>query len=83
MAIRVRIPAALQRYSRERELGSEAATVGKALSGLPTELRTRVLDDSGRLRSHLLVFVGDREAALTDPLSDGDLVEIVGAVEGG
>ena len=83
MAIRVRIPPALERYLPGRELAVEAASVGEALDALPEGLRTRVLDESGRVRSHLAIFVGERGATPADPLADGDLVEIVAAVEGG
>ena len=71
MAFRVRIPAALERYCPEREVTVEATTAEEALAALPEALRERVLDEEGRVRPHLNVFV------------EGDLVEIVAAVEGG
>ena len=71
MAIRIRIPAVLERYCPEREVTVEATTVTEALAALPEALRERVLDEAGRVRPHLIVVV------------DGDLVEIVAAVEGG
>jgi hypothetical protein len=71
MAIRIRFPAALERYCPEREITVEATTVDEALAALPEALRERVLDEAGRVRPHLIVSV------------DGDLVELVAAVEGG
>lgn len=68
----------------------EGATVAEALSALAgevPEVRKFVLDDQGRLRRHVNVFVNeamvqDRER-LSDCLADGDRVHILAAVSGG
>lgn len=68
----------------------EGATVGEALAALAGELpeiRKFVLDDQGRLRQHVNVFVNeavvqDREG-LSDGLEEGDRLYVAGAVSGG
>ena len=68
----------------------EGATVREALAALAGELpeiRKFVLDDQGRLRRHVNVFVNeavvhDRER-LSDCLEEGDRLYVVGAVSGG
>ena len=68
----------------------EGTTVAEALSALAGEvpqIRKFVLDDQGRLRRHVNVFVNeamvrDRER-LSDCLADGDRVHILAAVSGG
>ena len=88
VAVRVKIPRALERYVPQRdlpqrEIAVEATTVREALEALPGELRARVLDGRGALFPHLLLFLNDEEAEVDGVLGDNDLVEIVGAVEGG
>ena len=68
----------------------EGATVAEALSALAgevPEVRKFVLDDQGRLRRHVNIFVNeavvhDRER-LSDCLEEGDRLYVVGAVSGG
>lgn len=68
----------------------EGATVAEALSALAGELpqiRKFVLDDQGRLRRHVNVFVNEAmvrdRKRLSDGLADGDRVHILAAVSGG
>jgi MoaD family protein len=91
MPVTVKIPAALRGYTgRQGELGVEARTVGEAVAGLADsfpDLRTHLLDDEGRLRSFVNVFVGGRSikgtGGLDTPLSDGDVITLVPAIAGG
>ena len=47
-------------------------------------LRFRVVDEQGRIRKHMRIFVGmDRVDALDRPLRPGDEVLIFGALSGG
>lgn len=50
-------------------------------------LRSYLLDDQGRLRQHVAVYINDRLVAdrdrLTDPVADGDEVFVFQALSGG
>ncbi len=68
----------------------EGATVRAALDavfGANPRLRSYVLDDQGRLRQHVNVFVNDRpvadRAGLADPVSAADEVFVLQALSGG
>ena len=87
----IRIPTPLRGYTDGAdELVVEGATVGEVLGRLGAEhegLLARILDEQGRLRSFVNVFVGrdnvkGREG-LGTPLAEGDVVSIVPAVAGG
>jgi sulfur-carrier protein len=95
----VHLPAALAPYAGGRrwltvppEPGGAAAatTVGAVLAALGAEhpgVRQRVLDDQGRLRPHVNVFVGDESVrhldGLATPVAAADEVWIIPAVSGG
>jgi molybdopterin converting factor small subunit len=91
MAVRVHVPEVLRRATGGiDEIPSSGASVGAALDGAfaaHPRLRTLTLDADGRVFPYLVLFVNGREvardAALAAPVKDGDVVEIVGAAEGG
>lgn len=89
----VRIPGPLLRFSDgkgEVVLTERPRTAGdalRALFSLHPGLRDRVVDEQGKIRQHVNVFVGadnlrDRDGLRT-PLSDGDEVSILASVSGG
>ena len=94
MKVTVRLPGALREAARgeraiEFEL-AEAATVRDLLAAMAAGwpgVERRIRDETGVLRSHVNVFVGDanvrdlggQEAAL----ADGDEVHVIPAVSGG
>jgi len=93
MSVVVRIPSPLQPFSdgkREVALPRPPRTAGDALAAafaLHPGLRDRVVDEQGRIRQHVNVFVGqdnirDRDGLRT-PLRDGDEVSILASVSGG
>ena len=87
----LRIPDALGRYTGGSvEVEVEGATVGEALEEAfrrHPDLRLRVVDDAGFVRSHLAVFCNEeqlrREEAAGVPLVAGDIVTFLVAVGGG
>lgn len=89
--VTVEIPAALRTFTGgSDELAVEAATVSGALAELARQhpgLGRRILDDDGRLRRHVNVFVGTEEIRALEGvdtrLGDGDVVAIIPAVAGG
>ena len=88
---RVEVAEVLHRYAGGGgEVRVEGATVGAALDSLFArfpDLRSRTLDPEGRLWPYLLLFRNGvevpREGMSGTPLGPDDLLEIVGAAEGG
>jgi molybdopterin converting factor small subunit len=86
----VSFTANLQRHVDCPPAGVAGKTVREALDAVFAEnprLRSYVLDEHGRLRKHVNVFVndaviGDRER-LSDPISPGDDVYVFQALSGG
>ena len=89
MSVTVKIPGPLRPFcDGKSELRIEgAATVAAALAGLPSGVRTRVLDEQGQVRQHVNVFVGKEDirgtGGLETPLPDGASVFVIPAVSGG
>jgi len=82
--VSIRIPEALRRYSEGKGMvPAEGETAGAALQSLDPGLRTRILDENGRLRPYLLLFVAGEPATLATPLPAGAALEIVAGAEGG
>lgn len=87
---RVSFTANLQRHLDCPTVEAEGATVGAVLgavfAGNP-RLRSYILDDQGRLRRHVNVFVADRpvddRARLSDPVPTGAEVFVFQALSGG
>ena len=75
---------------RDRALVVEGATVGdviRAMDALAPGFAFYVCDEAGRVRQHVLVYVGERplrdRGTLTDPVAPGDRVLILQALSGG
>ncbi|MCI0634768.1 MAG: MoaD/ThiS family protein [Actinobacteria bacterium] len=68
------------------ELDVEGATVAEILRGLERahpKLGGWVLDDTGRVREHVAVFVGGERVGGDTPVRDADRLEIIGNISGG
>ena len=95
MNVTVRLPAALRELARgektiEVELDDGPATVATVLDALAVRLpavERRIRDETGMLRRHVNVFVGDTNvrdgAGLAEPLPDGSEIQVIPAVSGG
>jgi molybdopterin synthase sulfur carrier subunit len=46
-------------------------------------LRPHLLDENGKIRSHVSVFVDQRRADLSTPITDGAQIQVLQAVSGG
>ena len=84
----VRIPTPLRSYTAQASVVSAAGgTVDEVLVDLNRQypgLRFRVVDEQGRLRSHMKVFVNkDSVRDLTTPVAAGDEVTLMQALSGG
>ncbi len=86
--IHVSLPSQLQSYSGGlSRVAVEATTVAQALDALDRlwpGIRFRVIDEQGRIRRHMRLFVGpERAFDLDGPLAEGDELLIFGALSGG
>ncbi len=89
MAVIVHLPGPLTAFAdgRKRIALAQAGTVGEALRALPPGVRDRVLDEQGRVRRHVNVFVGGESiretGGLETPLLGDAELHIIAAVSGG
>ena len=91
MAVKVRVPTTLRTLTGGKsEVEVEGETVGaviKALDGAHPGFTDRLLDDDGKLRRFVNVFVADDDVRFLEGLDtkvpEGETVSIVPAVAGG
>ncbi|MBM7785197.1 MoaD/ThiS family protein [Tenggerimyces flavus] len=91
MSVKVRIPTILRTYtggaSEVTADGATLADVLESLEGAYPGIRARVLDDAGKLRRFVNVYVGEEDVRFTSGLStptpDGAQVSVIPAVAGG
>jgi sulfur-carrier protein len=94
MTVTVRLPGALRELARgQRSLEvdvSEPATVGSLLDEMAGDwpaIERRIRDETGVLRPHVNVFVGDVNArdigGLAAPVADGAEVSVIPSISGG
>ena len=85
--MQVLIPSSLQSYTREARVEAAGTTLGEVLADLERRfpgIRFRMVDEQGRLRPHMRVFVdGQALHDLALPLPPGCDVNIVQALSGG
>lgn len=86
--VKVRIPTPLRSYTAGASaVDADGATVDALLADLDRRypgFRFRVVDEQGRLRPHVRVFVnGDLTRDLAAPVTDGDEVTLMQALSGG
>lgn len=83
----VLIPDALLSYTQKRRTQAQGATLAELLDDLDqqyTGIRFRMVDEQGRIRRHIRVFVnGEQVQALSQALTARDDVVIVQALSGG
>jgi molybdopterin converting factor small subunit len=91
MAVQVRIPTILRKYTGDqKQVEGTGATLAELFGDLDTRhpgLRGGLVDDNGGLHRFVNVYVNDEDVRFLGgadaPLSDGDVVEILPAVAGG
>jgi molybdopterin converting factor small subunit len=84
----VRIPTPLRSYTGDRSwVEADGSTVAEVLDDLDRQfpgLRFRVVDEQGRLRQHMKVFLGeDAVRELATPVPPGTEVTLMQALSGG
>jgi molybdopterin converting factor small subunit len=87
---RIWFSAHLQRHVPTPELEVEAADLGEALAKACMDrprLKGYILDDQGRLRRHVAVYLNGHPAkdrvGLSDPVGPGDEIAVFQALSGG
>lgn len=91
MAVTVRIPTILRSYTGgAAEVSAEGSTLAEVIDALESSypgIRARVLDDSGKLRRFVNVYVNDDDVRFAEGLAtqtkDGASISIIPAVAGG
>jgi sulfur-carrier protein len=91
MSVTVRIPTILRTYTGGKaEVAAEGGTLGEVISDLEknhTGIAARVLDDQGKLRRFVNVYVNDDDVRYLDKLDTkvggDDSISILPAVAGG
>ena len=86
----VRFTQNIQRHVGCPERAIAGSTVGDVLDGyfrLNERARGYVLDDQGRLRQHMAIFIDGRQIrdreGLSDPVGDDATIDLVQALSGG
>ncbi|MCE9637746.1 MAG: MoaD/ThiS family protein [Planctomycetes bacterium] len=93
MKVRVRVAALLHSYTGGRDVieaetpAADAATLGAVMDDIDRRhpgFAFRVIDEMGRVRRHMNVYVGEESARdRASPIPAGTEVFIVGALSGG
>ncbi|HEV2451213.1 MAG TPA: MoaD/ThiS family protein [Streptosporangiaceae bacterium] len=91
MSVSVRIPTILRSYTGgAAEVKAEAGSLRAVITGLDADypgLAGRILDDEGKLRRFVNVYVGDEDVrfaqGLDTPVPAGAQVSVIPAVAGG
>ncbi|MFB7907920.1 MoaD/ThiS family protein [Kitasatospora sp. NPDC056076] len=91
MSANVRIPTILRTYTGgAAEVPAEGATLGEVIADLERNhagIAARILDDTGKLRRFVNVYVNDDDVRFAEGLAtgiaDGASVSIIPAVAGG
>ncbi|GAB3439135.1 MoaD/ThiS family protein [Streptomonospora sediminis] len=91
MSVSVRVPTILRTYTADAaEVSAEGATVQAVLADLEARfpgIRARIVDDAGKIRRFVNVYVGDEDVrfaqGMDTPTESGTQVSIIPAVAGG
>lgn len=87
MTVTVRIPRVLsQAVTTGLRHQADGETLGAVLESLFSNepgLRNHLLDERGRIRPHVLIFVDATRAELDTPVGPGSEVQVLQAVSGG
>jgi molybdopterin synthase sulfur carrier subunit len=91
VSVSVRVPTILRTYTDgQSEVSAEGTTLGEVLESLEASyagIRARILDDDGKLRRFVNVYVGNDDVRFLDdlatPTPDGTQVSVIPAVAGG
>lgn len=88
MSCTVQVASPLRSYTAGvSDVPAEGATVSEVLADLERRypgMRFRMIDEQGRIRRHIRIFVNTREATqLSEQVGEGDRVHLICALSGG
>jgi molybdopterin synthase sulfur carrier subunit len=91
VSINVRIPTILRTYTQDQsQVSADGATLTDVLDSLESSfpgIKARVVDDEGKLRRFVNIYVAEEDVrfsqGLDTPTPDGSQVSIIPAVAGG
>lgn len=91
MSINVRIPTILRTYTQDQsQVTAEGATLSEVIESLEGDfpgIKARVIDDEGKLRRFVNIYVAEEDVRFADglntPTPAGAQVSIIPAVAGG
>jgi len=87
MTVKVRLPRILDQAVREglrhEVTGDDVREVLQGLFDKEPGVRNHLIDEDGRIRTHVLVVVDGERAELSTRVSDGAEVQVLQAVSGG
>jgi sulfur-carrier protein len=91
MSVSVRVPTILRTYTKgESEVTAEGSTLSDVLESLDSAypgIKGRVVDEQGKLRRFVNVYVGNEDVRFAEGLDtktpDGTQVSVIPAVAGG
>jgi len=91
MSVQVRVPTVLRTYTGgAKEVITEGSTLGEVFEALDTAhpgIKERVVDEQGKLRRFINVYVDNEDVRFADGLAttvdDGSQVSIIPSVAGG
>jgi sulfur-carrier protein len=91
MSVSVRVPTILRTYTKgESEVSADGSTLSEVLDSLDSSypgIKGRVVDEQGKLRRFVNVYVGNEDVRFADGLQtttpDGAQVSVIPAVAGG
>lgn len=84
----VKIPGPLRSYTNDAaQVSAQGDTLEQLLADLERcypGMRFRMIDEQGRIRPHIRIFINTQETPLlTTPLLNGDVVHLICALSGG
>ena len=87
-AVRIRVAPLLYSYTGGlKTIEVDAATLGEAIAAMDRRypgVAFRVIDEQGKFRPHMNIFVGEQNVRDPDtPLTEGTEIYLVGALSGG
>jgi molybdopterin synthase sulfur carrier subunit len=91
MSVSVRVPTILRTYTKgESEVSADGSTLSEVLDSLDSSypgIKGRVVDEQGKLRRFVNVYVGNEDVRFAEGLDtttpDGAQVSVIPAVAGG
>jgi molybdopterin converting factor small subunit len=87
MTVKIRLPRILDQAVREglrhEVVGQDVGEVLQRLFDKEPGVRNHLIDEDGKIRTHVLVFVNGERAELSTPVSEGAEVQVLQAVSGG